>query len=61
MSDTHRIEIEFDDRRFEALKSEASRLGLDVSQLVMRATSAWLWDITESYVTVSAVATAVAQ
>jgi hypothetical protein len=58
MNDTHRIEIEFDDRRFEALQSEASRLGLDLPQLVMRATSAWLCDVTESCVTASAVATA---
>ena len=61
MNDTHRIEIEIDGRRFEALQGEASRLGLDVSQLVVRAASAWLYDITDSCVAVSAVATAVAQ
>ena len=61
MSDTHRIEIELDDRRFEALENEASRLGLDLPQLVMRAASAWLCDVTEGCVTSSAIATAVSQ
>ena len=48
MSDTHRIEIELDGHRFDALQSEADRLGLDVSELVTRAASAWLNDITDA-------------
>lgn len=59
MADTHVVEIEFDDRRFEALQTEASRLGLEIPQLVMRAASAWLTDVTEGCVTVSASSTAV--
>jgi hypothetical protein len=61
MSDTHLVELEIDDRRFEALEAEASRLGLEIPQLVMRAASAWLVDITEGSVTVSGSTTAVAQ
>ena len=61
MSDTHLVQIELDDRRYEALENEASRLGLELPQLVTRAASAWLCDVTEACVTTSAVATAVAQ
>jgi len=61
MSDTHVVELEIDHRRFEALEAEASRLGLEIPQLVMRATSAWLVDMTEGAVSVSETATAVAQ
>ena len=61
MSDTHLVELEIDDRRFEALEAEASRLGLELPQLVMRAASAWLVDMTECSVTASATVTAVAQ
>jgi hypothetical protein len=61
MSDTHLVELEIDDRRFEALEAEASRLGLEIPQLVMRAASAWLVDMTEGTVTVSGTATVVAQ
>ena len=61
MTDTHLVEIEIDDRRFEALQSEASRLGLEIPQLVVRAASAWLCDVTEGCVTASAVKTPLAQ
>jgi hypothetical protein len=61
MSDTHLVELEIDDRRYEALEAEAGRLGLEIPQLVMRATSAWLVDMTESHVSCLATATAVAQ
>jgi hypothetical protein len=42
MSETHRIEIVFDDACWVAVEREADRLGLDVPQLVTRATCAWL-------------------
>jgi hypothetical protein len=42
MSETHRIEIVFDDARWTAVEDEAARLGLDIPQLVTRATCAWL-------------------
>jgi len=61
MNDTHLVELEIDDRRFEALEAEASRLGLEIPQLMMRAASAWLVDMHEGCVTATASATAVAQ
>ena len=60
MTENHVIEIEIDARRFDALQAEASRLGLELPQLMVRAASAWLCDITESAVTTSASATVVA-
>jgi hypothetical protein len=60
MSETHRIEIELDDRRFEALELEAHRLGLEVPQLVTKAASAWLCDVTENSACATATATPVA-
>jgi hypothetical protein len=53
VKEDHRIEIQFDDRCFEALEDEAKRLGLEIEELVTRAASAWLCDITEGCVGVS--------
>jgi len=50
MSETHRVEIEVEERCFTALQGEAERLGVDVQQIVQRAMSAWLSDICESSV-----------
>jgi hypothetical protein len=48
MTQGTRIEIEFDDRHYSALQSEAERLGVDVSQVVVRATSAWILEMEEN-------------
>jgi hypothetical protein len=47
MSQTHRVEVEFDDHFYEALLSESKRLQVDVEQVVERAAAAWLIDIAE--------------
>ncbi len=43
-----RVEIEFDDRHYAALQSEAERLGVDVAEVVIRATSAWILEMEEN-------------
>jgi hypothetical protein len=48
MSEIHRIEIEFDDRCYEALLGEADRLHMDVEHVVARAAAAWLVEIAET-------------
>ena len=48
MSETNRIEVEFDERRYLALQDEADRLGLDVAQIITRATSAWICEMAEN-------------
>jgi hypothetical protein len=48
MGNAHRIEIEFDDRCYEALLGEAERLHIDVTQIVERAAVAWVIDMAES-------------
>lgn len=48
MSNAHRVEIEFDDRCYEALLGEAERLHVDVAQIVERAAVAWVTDMIES-------------
>lgn len=48
MSETNRIAVEFDERRYLALQSEAERLGLDVEQVITRATSAWICEMAEN-------------
>ena len=48
MSELHRIEIEFDDRCYEALLGEAERLHVGVEQVVVRAAAAWVTDVAES-------------
>jgi pheromone shutdown protein TraB len=60
MSQTNRIEIELDDRRFLALQNEAERLGVDMAQIVTRAASAWISEMADNSVlsTASPVATA---
>jgi pheromone shutdown protein TraB len=45
MSETTKVAVEFDERRYAALVREAQRLGIDVSKLVQRATAAWLTDM----------------
>jgi len=42
MSDTCSIEIVLDSECYSAVEREATRLGLEVPQLVQRATCAWL-------------------
>jgi hypothetical protein len=42
MSDTHAVEVVFDDRRWLRVEDEATRLGIDAPQLISRATCAWL-------------------
>jgi 16S rRNA C967 or C1407 C5-methylase (RsmB/RsmF family) len=46
----HRVEIDIDDHCFEALEAEAERLGVDIAEIVQRATSAWLNDMCEGCV-----------
>ena len=48
MAQGTRIEIEFDDRHFSALQTEADRLGVDVAQVVVRATSAWIQEMEDN-------------
>ena len=48
MSEIHRIEIEFDDRCYEALLGEAERLHVAVEQVVERAAAAWVTEIAEN-------------
>jgi hypothetical protein len=48
MSETHRIEIEFDDRCYQALLVEADRLSVSVDKLVGRAVAAWVTEIAEN-------------
>jgi hypothetical protein len=55
MGETHRVEIEIQDHCFLALQAEADRLGVDVVNVVKRATSAWLIDMCESEVPVRSV------
>jgi hypothetical protein len=42
MSETHSVEIVFDDSGWAAVEGETSRLGIGADQLIARATLAWL-------------------
>jgi hypothetical protein len=48
MSGIHRIEIEFEDRCYEALLGEAERLRVGVEQVIERAAAAWVTEIAEN-------------
>jgi len=48
MSEMHRIEIEFDDRCYEALLGEAERLHTGIEDVVERAAAAWITEIAEA-------------
>ena len=48
MSETHRIEIEFDNRCYEALVGEAERLHTGIEDVVERAAAAWITEIAET-------------
>jgi hypothetical protein len=48
MSGMHRVEIEFDDRCYDALLGEAERLHVGVEQIIERAAAAWVTDIAEN-------------
>jgi len=48
MSELHRIEIEFDDRCYEALLGEADRLHVGIEEIVERAAAAWITEIAEA-------------
>ncbi|NTU70407.1 MAG: hypothetical protein HGB10_01075 [Coriobacteriia bacterium] len=50
MTEMHRIEFEIDEVRRSALEGEATRLGLEVPDVVSRALAAWLTDMEESAV-----------
>jgi hypothetical protein len=52
-AETHRVEIEIGENCFASLRSEAERLGVEVEQIVQRATSAWLNDIHEGAVSLA--------
>jgi hypothetical protein len=58
MSETHRIEIEFDDRCYEALLGEAERLHMGIEQIVERAAAAWITEIAETAPSLTATPTA---
>jgi hypothetical protein len=47
MGRSNRIEVEFDERAYEGLVTEAERLGVGVEELVGRAAAAWLIEIAE--------------
>ena len=61
MNDTNRIEIELDDRRYLALQNESERLGIDISQIVTRATSAWICEMADNTVLCTASPSVTAQ
>ena len=61
VSDTNRIEVEFDERRYLALQNEAQRLGVDIPQIVTRATSAWICEMADNTVLCTASPSATAQ
>jgi hypothetical protein len=42
MSETHRVEIAFDDSGWAAVEGETTRLGIDAEQLIARATRVWI-------------------
>ena len=48
MSSTYRVEIEFDERCYEALLAEADRLSVGIEQVIERAAAAWVTEIAES-------------
>lgn len=48
MSETHRIEVEFEDHCYQALLREAERLSVGVEQVIERAVAAWVVDISEN-------------
>ena len=47
VSETHRIEVEFEDHCYQALLGEAERLNVGVEQVIGRAVAAWMVDISE--------------
>jgi len=47
MPDMYRVEIEFDERCYVALRAEADRLGVEIEQLIERAAAAWVTEIAE--------------
>lgn len=49
--DMHRVEVQIDEHCFCALQSQAERLGVDVEDVVQRAMSAWLNDLSEDAAT----------
>jgi hypothetical protein len=48
VSKSHRIEVALDDHCYEAVASEAGRLGVPVEQLVERAIAAWINEMAEA-------------
>ena len=48
MGETHSVEIVLDDARWVAVEHEAARLGIDVPQLISRATAAWLAEMADN-------------
>jgi hypothetical protein len=48
MSETHSVEIGFDNASWAALEEEVARLGIDAPQLISRATCAWLAEMTDN-------------
>jgi hypothetical protein len=48
MSEMHRVEIEFDDRCYQALVGEAERLHVAIEQVIARAAAAWVTEIAEN-------------
>ena len=48
MSETHRIEVAFDDRCYQALLGEADRLHVGVEQVISRAVAAWVAEIADN-------------
>lgn len=57
MNEMHRVEIEFDDRCYQALLGEAERLQVGIEQVIERAAAAWVTEIAESTASLSSLST----
>ena len=48
MGQSTRVEVEFDDHLYSALKDESQRLSIGVEEIVVRATSAWIYEMADN-------------
>jgi hypothetical protein len=44
----HTVEVEFDERCYQALLAESTRLGMPIEKVVSKAAVAWVTDIAEA-------------
>ena len=48
MGETNSVEVVFTKARWIAIQDEAARLGIDIPELISRATSVWISEIAEN-------------